>query len=307
MQIPAELVRELRDKTGAGMMDCKKALIESEGDMEAAVDVLRKKGLAAAAKKASRVASEGVVAAHVAAGSAALVEVNCETDFVAKTPEFKEFAGRVAETVNGKDPQDVEGALLLPGEGGIPLGEMLNEKVAKIGEKISFRRFARFALPAGVRGVLVPYIHAGGKIGVLVELLGAGADDPEFAALAKDMAMQVAAANPLYISRQDVPADVIEREKSIYREQALASGKPEKILDRIAEGKLGKYYEDFCLVEQAFIKDPDRRVKDLLKETAAKRGIEVRVARFARFQVGEGLAKRSDDLATEVAKQLNRG
>jgi elongation factor Ts len=307
MQISAELVRELREKTGAGMMDCKKALTESGGDLEAAVDVLRKKGLAAAAKKASRIASEGVVAAHVAAGSAALVEVNCETDFVAKTPEFREFVGRVAGMVNGKDPKGVAEALLLAGEGGIPLGEMLNEKVAKIGEKISFRRFVRFALPAGARGVLVPYIHAGGKIGVLVELLGAGADDPEFAALAKDMAMQVAAANPLYIDRQDVPADVIEREKSIYREQALASGKPEKILDRIAEGKLGKYFEDFCLVEQPFIKDPDHRVRDLLKETAARRGIEVRVAQFARFQVGEGLAKRSDDLAAEVAKQLGQG
>jgi elongation factor Ts len=307
MQISAELVRELREKTGAGMMDCKKALTESRGDMEAAVDVLRKKGLAAAAKKASRIASEGVVAAHVAADSAALVEVNCETDFVAKTPEFREFVGRIAGMVNGKNPKGVAEALLLPGEGGIPLGEILNEKVAKIGEKISFRRFVRFALPAGARGVLVPYIHAGGKIGVLVELLGAGADDPEFAALAKDMAMQVAAANPLYIDRQDVPADVIAREKSIYREQAIASGKPEKILDRIAEGKLGKYYEDFCLVEQAFIKDPDRRVRDLLKETAAKRGIEVRVGRFARFQVGEGLAKRSDDLAAEVAKQLGQG
>jgi elongation factor Ts len=307
MHISAELVRELREKTGAGMMDCKKALTESGGDLEAAVDVLRKKGLAAAAKKASRIASEGVVAAHVAAGSAALVEVNCETDFVAKTPEFREFVGRVAGMVNGKDPKGVAEALLLAGEGGIPLGEMLNEKVAKIGEKISFRRFVRFALPAGARGVLVPYIHAGGKIGVLVELLGAGADDPEFAALAKDMAMQVAAANPLYIDRQDVPADVIEREKSIYREQALASGKPEKILDRIAEGKLGKYFEDFCLVEQPFIKDPDRRVRDLLKETAARRGIEVRVAQFARFQVGEGLAKRSDDLAAEVAKQLGQG
>jgi elongation factor Ts len=306
MHISAELVRELREKTGAGMMDCKKALTESGGDLEAAVDVLRKKGLAAAAKKASRIASEGVVAAHVAAGSAALVEVNCETDFVAKTSEFREFVGRVAGMVNGKDPKGVAEALLLAGEGGIPLGEMLNEKVAKIGEKISFRRFVRFALPAGARGVLVPYIHAGGKIGVLVELLGAGADDPEFAALAKDMAMQVAAANPLYIDRQDVPADVIVREKSIYREQALASGKPEKILDRIAEGKLGKYFEDFCLVEQPFIKDPDRRVRDLLKEAAARRGIEVRVARFARFQVGEGLAKRSDDLAAEVAKQLGQ-
>ena len=307
MQIPAELVRELREKTGAGMMDCKKALSESGGSLEDAVDVLRKKGLAAAAKKASRIASEGVVAAHVAPGSAALVEVNCETDFVAKTEDFQEFVRRIAATVNGKDPKDVSDALLLPGDGGVSLADMLNEKVAKIGEKISFRRFTRLALPAGVRGVTVPYIHAGGKIGVLVELLGAGADDVEFGALAKDMAMQIAAANPLYVSREEVPAEAIEREKAIYREQALAAGKPEKILNRIAEGKLEKYYADFCLVEQAFIKDPDRRVKDLLDEMAGKRGVDVRVGRFSRFQVGEGLAKRPDDLAAEVAKQLERG
>ena len=307
MRIPAELVRELREKTGAGMMDCKKALSESGGSLEDAVDVLRKKGLAAAAKKASRIASEGVVAAHVAPGSAALVEVNCETDFVAKTEDFQEFVRRIAATVNGKDPKGVSEALLLPGVGGVSLADMLNEKVAKIGEKISFRRFARIALPADVRGVIVPYIHAGGKIGVLVELLGAGADDVEFGALAKDMAMQIAAANPLFVSREEVSAEVIEREKAIYREQALAAGKPEKILNRIAEGKLEKYYADFCLVEQAFIKDPDRRVKDLLGEMAGKKGVDVRVGRFARFQVGEGLAKRIDDLAGEVAKQLERG
>jgi len=307
MRIPAELVRELREKTGAGMMDCKKALSESGGSLEDAVDVLRKKGLAAAAKKASRIASEGVVAAHVAPGSAALVEVNCETDFVAKTEDFQEFVRRIAATVNGRDPEDVSDALLLPGDGGVSLADMLNEKVAKIGEKISFRRFARIALPADVRGVIVPYIHAGGKIGVIVELLGAGADDVEFGALAKDMAMQIAAANPLYVSREEVPAEVIEREKAIYREQALAAGKPEKILSRIAEGKLEKYYADFCLVEQAFIKDPDRRVKDLLGEMAGKKGVDVRVGRFARFQVGEGLARRIDDLAGEVAKQLERG
>ncbi|MGA6992756.1 MAG: translation elongation factor Ts [Candidatus Deferrimicrobiaceae bacterium] len=307
MQITAEMVRELREKTGAGMMDCKKALTESGGDTEAAVDVLRKKGLAAAAKKASRIASEGTVTAHVAAESATLVEINCETDFVAKTDDFQEFARQVAATVNGKGPKDVEESLLLPGEGGVPLGTMLNEKVAKIGEKISFRRFARFALPAGASGVAVPYIHAGGKIGVLVELLGAGPDDAEFVALGKDMAMQVAAANPLYVSREDVPMAAVEREKVIYREQALAAGKPEKILDRIAEGKLEKYYGDFCLLEQSFIKDPERTVNALLKEMAAKSGVAVRVARFARFQVGEGMEKRSDDLAAEVAKQLNRG
>ncbi|HEU5360858.1 MAG TPA: translation elongation factor Ts [Candidatus Deferrimicrobiaceae bacterium] len=306
MQITAEMVRELREKTGAGMMDCKKALTESGGDMETAVDVLRKKGLAAAAKKASRIASEGVVAAHVAPGSAALVEVNCETDFVAKTDDFREFVRTVAAAVNEKGPKDVEEALLLPGQGGVPLGEVVNEKVAKIGEKISFRRFVRFTLPAETKGVVVPYIHAGGKIGVLVELLGAGPDDAEFVALAKDMAMQVAAANPLYVSRQEVPAATIEREKAIYREQALAAGKPEKILDRIAEGKLEKYYGDFCLLEQDFIKDPDRKVRDLLKAMAEKRGVDVRVSRFARFQVGEGLEKRSDDLASEVAKQLGQ-
>ncbi|MGA7104019.1 MAG: translation elongation factor Ts [Candidatus Deferrimicrobiaceae bacterium] len=307
MQITAEMVRELREKTGAGMMDCKKALTESGGDTEAAVDVLRKKGLAAAAKKSSRIASEGTVTAYVAADSATLVEINCETDFVAKTDDFQEFARQVAATVNGKGPKDVEESLLLPGEGGVPLGTVLNEKVAKIGEKISFRRFARFALPAGASGVTVPYIHAGGKIGVLVELLGAGLDDAEFVALGKDMAMQVAAGNPLYVSREDVPLAAVEREKAIYREQALAAGKPEKILDRIAEGKLEKYYGDFCLLEQSFIKDPERTVNDLLKEMAAKRGVAVRIGRFARFQVGEGLTKRSDDLAAEVAKQLNRG
>lgn len=307
MQIKAEMVRELREKTGAGMMDCKRALAESEGNMETAVDILRKKGLAAAAKKSSRIASEGAVAAHVAPGSATLVEVNCETDFVAKTDDFQEFVRQVARAVDGKGPKDVEESLLLPGEGGVPLGTMLNEKVAKIGEKISFRRFERFALPADAKGVLVSYIHAGGKIGVVVEILGAGRDDAEILALGKDMAMQIAAANPLYVSREDVPAAAIEREKAIYREQALAAGKPEKILDRIAEGKLEKYYGDFCLEEQAFIRDPERRVKDLLKEMAAKKNVDVRIGRFARFQVGEGLAKRSDNLAAEVAKQLEQG
>ena len=307
MQITAEMVRELREKTGAGMMDCKRALSESDGEMEAAVDVLRKKGLAAAAKKSSRIASEGVVAAHVTEGSATLVEVNCETDFVAKTNDFQTFVMQVAEVVNEKGPKDVEEALHLPGEGGVPIADMLNEKVAKIGEKISFRRFARFALSPGARGVIVPYIHAGGKIGVVVELLGAGPDDGEFRALGKDMAMQVAAANPLFISRGEIPAAAIEREKAIYREQALAAGKPEKILDRIAEGKLEKFYGDFCLVEQAFIRDPERRVGDLLKEMAGNKGADVRVGRFARFQVGEGLEKRSDDLASEVAKQLGQG
>lgn len=307
MQITPEMVRDLREKTGAGMMDCKKALTESGGEMEAAVDVLRKKGLAAAAKKASRIASEGAVAAHVGGSSAALVEVNCETDFVAKTGEFQDFVRELAALVEAKGPGDVEEALRLPFAGTGTLGDALTGKVAKIGEKISFRRFARFAVPAGQTGVLAPYIHAGGKIGVLVELLGAAPEDPESAALGKDLAMQVAAANPAYVARGDVPEEAVAREKAIYREQALAAGKPEKILDRIAEGKLEKFYGDVCLVEQAFIRDPDRKVGSLLEEMASKAGRSVRVGRFVRFQVGEGLEKRSHDLASEVARQLDKG
>ena len=303
MQIRPEMVRELREKTGAGMMDCKKALAEAGGSMEQAIDNLRKKGLAAAAKKASRIASDGAVAAHVDGGAGALVEINCETDFVAKTEVFQEFVREVAALVHARAPRDVEAALALPvGEG--TLSDRLTGKVAKIGEKISFRRFVRYAVAAGARGAVVPYIHAGGKIGVLVELHGAGANNAEFVALGKDLAMQVAAANPAYATREEVPADVIAREKAIYRDQALAAGKPEKILDKIAEGKLEKFYGDFCLVEQAFIKDPDRKVKDLLKGASAKFGTEVRVIGFARFQVGEGLERRSDDLAAEVARQL---
>jgi elongation factor Ts len=306
MQITSDMVKDLREKTGAGLMDCKTALAAAAGDMEKAIDHLRKKGLAAAAKRASRIASEGSVSAHVEGKSGALVEVNCETDFVAKTDDFAGLVKEIASLVNLKAPRDVEEALLLPAGGGT-LSEKLTEKVAKIGEKLSFRRFARFEVPAGTPGIVVPYIHAGGKIGVLVELSGSGPGNAGAASLAKDLAMQVAAANPAYVRREDVPADVVEREKSIYRDQARASGKPDKILEKIADGKLEKYFGDFCLVEQAFIKDPDRKVGQLLAEAGKAAGAEISVRRFVRFQVGEGLEKRSSDLATEVAKQLGQG
>jgi len=307
MQITSGMVKELREKTGAGLMDCKAALTASVGDMEAAIDHLRKKGLAAAAKKSSRIASEGVVCAHVEGNSGALVEVNCETDFVARTDDFAGLAKEIAALVNAKAPRDVDEALLLPAGGGGHLGEKLVEAVAKIGEKVSFRRFARLEPPAGTPGVVVPYIHAGGKIGVLVAVSGADRSNAAVAALAKDLAMQVAAANPSFVGRNDVPAAVIEREKSIYREQAKASGKPDKILDKIADGKLEKFFGDFCLVEQAFIKDPDRKVSQLLAEAGKAAGAPIAVSAFARFQVGEGMEKRPDDLAAEVAKQLGQG
>jgi elongation factor Ts len=299
------MVRDLRERTGAGMMDCKRALAEAGGDMDKATDVLRRKGLAAAAKKSSRIASEGVVAAHVDAAAGSLVEINCETDFVAKTDELQAFAKEIAFLVHAKGPASVEEALALPmGDG--TLSDMLTGKVARIGEKVSFRRFTRFALPAGEKGVIASYIHAGGKIGVLVEIRGAGGDASESAALAKDLAMQVAAANPSYVAREEIPPETIDREKAVYREQALAAGKPEKVVDRIAEGKLEKYYTEVCLIDQDFIKDPDRKVKDLLGATSARAGTEFRVSRFVRFQVGEGMEKRSSDLAAEVAKQIGR-
>jgi elongation factor Ts len=306
MQITSEMVRDLREKTGAGLMDCKTALAAAGGDMEKAIDNLRTKGLAAAAKKSSRIASEGLVCADVAGSSGTLVEVNCETDFVAKTEDFAALVREVAALVNLKAPRDVEEALLLQAGGGT-LSEKLTEAVARIGEKLSFRRFARFEVPDGTPGLIVPYIHAGGKIGVLVRLEGAGPKSAEAAALAKDLAMQVAAANPVYVNRKDVPPSVVEHEKAIYREQAKASGKPEKILDKIAEGKLEKYYGDFCILEQAFIKDPDRKVGQLLAEAGKAAGAEIVLTAFVRFQVGEGLEKRSDDLAAEVAKQLGQG
>ncbi len=305
MQITSEMVKELREKTGAGLMDCKAALASAGGEMEKAIDNLRTKGLAAAAKKSSRIASEGLVCAHVEGNSGTLVEVNCETDFVAKTEEFAGLVREVAALVNLKGPKDVDEALLLPAGGGT-LGEKLTERVAKIGERISFRRFARFEVGKDAPGMIVPYIHAGGKIGVLVALSGTGPENAGAAALAKDLAMQVAAANPVYVSRKDVPASVVEHEKSIYREQAKASGKPEKILDKIAEGKLEKYFGDFCIIEQAFIKDPDRKVGTLLAEAGKAAGVEVRLESFVRYQVGEGLEKRSTDLAAEVAKQLGQ-
>jgi len=304
MEITSGMVKELREKTGVGLMDCKAALTSAGGDMEKAIDALRTKGLAAAAKKSSRIASEGLVVAHVEDNCGTLVEINCETDFVAKNAEFMALAKDIATQVNTKAPVDVEEALQLQISDST-LEELITEKIAKIGEKLSFRRFERFTVPKG-GGLIVPYIHMGGKIGVLVALEGAGPDNDAVALLAKDIAMQVAAANPTYVCRDEVPASVIEHEKSIYKEQARVSGKPDKILDKIAEGKLEKFFGDFCIIEQAFIKDPDKKVGQLLAEAGKAAGKNITIKSFARFQVGEGMEKRSDDLAAEVAKQIER-
>lgn len=311
MAITAQMVKELREKTGAGMMDCKKALTETNGDMEAAVTYLREKGLAAAAKKAGRVAAEGLVGIHVAGGVAAMVEVNCETDFVARNEEFQalvqDLAEHVAKKAPGKVRADEEGAgealLEQPFEKNPEkkVGEVVAEKIATIGENIGVRRLVRFE-GGDVYG---EYIHGGVSIGALVELKLSDkgkAGDEKVQALARDLAMHVASEAPLALRREEVPADVIAKERSIYKQQALDQGKPENIVDKIVEGRLQKFYAESCLLEQQFIKDPDVKVQKLVQTVGKEVGTEIEVVRYARFKVGEGIEKREDNLVDEVKK-----
>jgi elongation factor Ts len=289
MSITAEVVRQLREETGAGMMDCKAALVEATGDMAKAREVLRKKGLAAAAKKASRAATDGAIGSHIAADgrTGVIVEVNCETDFVAKTADFQSLVRSVAEHVAKNAPADVAALLEQPLAGGQTVAQAVQEKIAFLKENMVIRRFARFELAAGASGLVAAYIHPpAAKVGVLVELLAESADAATLQALAKDVAMHVAAASPaiaLFVSKDEVPADVIEKEKEIYRAQALSSGKPANVVDKIAEGKVREYYSTFCLLEQPFIREPKTTVGQHLKG-------KVRVQRFARLRLGEDAA-----------------
>lgn len=289
-QITAALVKELRERTGAGMMDCKKALTAVEGDMDKAIDFLREKGLAAAAKKAGRIAAEGVVGSFVSADGkiGAIVEVNCESDFVAKTDGFKALVEKIAAHIVATKPADVE-ALLASELDGQTVEALVTASVAKIGEKISVRRFALYEAP---EGVVAAYIHGGGKIGVIVELKGGNAE------LGKDVAMHVAAANPSYLERSQVPAAELEHEKEVLSEQAKNEGKPEKIIEKMVMGRINKYYKEVCLVDQEFVKDPDQTVGKLVKAAGAE------VLAFSRFQLGEGIEKKQEDFAAEVMSQI---
>lgn len=285
-QITAALVKELREITGAGMMDCKKALVECDGDKEKAIDYLREKGIAKAAKKAGRIASEGVVAAAVAGNTACIVEVNSETDFVAKNENFQNLVKKIAEHIVATKPADLE-TLMASQLDGKTVETVMTEAVASIGEKLSLRRFEVYT---SEDGKLATYIHMGGKIGVIVEL--SGGDDT----LGKDVAMQIAAARPQCISRADVDQEALAHEREVLRKQALEEGKPEKIVEKMVDGRINKYYKEVCLVEQEFVKDSDKTIKDILG------GTEVR--RFARFEMGEGLEKKNEDFAAEVAAQI---
>ena len=290
--ITASMVKELRTTTGAGMMDCKKALVEAGGDVAKAVDILREKGLSQAAKKASRIAAEGAVVSYIADNGkvGAVVEVNCETDFVGKNENFQELARSIAKHVVETNPTDVE-ALLASKMNDKTVKEIVTEAVANMGENISIRRFVRYE---SKEGEVFSYIHGAGKIGVLVEMKGTDAE------LGKDISMQVAATNPSYMDRSEVSDEELEHEKNVLREQARNEGKPDAIIEKMVLGRVNKYYKEVCLVDQPFIKDGDISISKLLKSKGAE------IVRFTRFQLGEGIEKKQDNLAEEVAKQINQ-
>lgn len=287
--ITASAVKDLREKTGVGMMEAKKALEEADGDFEKAVDILRKKGLSAAAKKATRIASEGMIASSVKNGkTGVLIEVNSETDFVAKNPEFQDFAKSLAEIVADQKPADMQALsqLSIKGEN---IEARRNGLVQKIGENISIRRFVTYDTTSEI----AVYLH-GNRIGVMVDFAGGNEQ------LGKDIAMHIAAANPQFLNRETVPSDVLARERAVYEAQAKESGKPAAVIGKIVEGKIEKFYSDNCLVDQVYIKDPDGKlkIKDFLKKSGAA------VNRFVRYQLGEGIEKKKENFADEVAAQL---
>ncbi len=290
--VTASLVKELREKTGAGMMECKKVLTETDGDMEKAAELLRERGITKAAKKSSRIAAEGLVVAYVSEDqkTGAVVEVNAETDFVAKNEEFKSFANDVAVLVVKENPANVEELLNLKwlNDSTKTVSEVLTDKIATIGENMSIRRFVRFTS----NGLIQKYIHGEGKIGVLVSMEGGNEE------VAKDICMQIAAARPEYLDRDAVPEERVSKEMEILKAQAMNEGKPAAIAEKMVQGRIGKFYGEICLVDQPFVKDPNIKVSDLLSSKNAK------VIEFARIERGEGLEKREENFAEEVAKQI---
>jgi elongation factor Ts len=302
MAITASMVKELRDKTNAGMMDCKKALIETNGDIEKAIDYLREKGLSQVAKKSGRIAAEGLTTAFISADNkkGVVLEVNSETDFVAKNEEFKNFVQEVAQAVVENDPADMDALKAVVLSGGKNVQDTLTDKIAKIGENMSLRRFGEAKVE---NGVVVGYIHGGGKISVVVALESEG-DKEALSVLGKDLAMQVAAMNPKYISTDDVDADFIAHEREILIAQALNEGKPQNIVEKMVEGRLQKELKEVCLLEQAFVKDSDMTVKKVISETAKKLGKDIKVSKVLRYEVGEGIEKKSENFAEEVSKQM---
>ena len=292
MAISAKDVMALREKTGAGVMDCKKALTDADGDMNKAADLLRERGIAKADKKASRIAAEGIVACYIEGNVGVLIELNCESDFVAKNPQFLEIANECAKVVLACNPADVEALLACNTAANGTVEEFLKSKIAVIGEKIAVRRFVRYES----EGFLESYIHLGGKLGVILDMAGEATDAAK--EVAHDVTLQIAFTKPAYLVKDEVPADVIENEKSVLLNQALNEGKPQAIAEKMVFGRIKKFYEENCLLEQAFIKDDSKKICELLK------GANASIAKFAFFVMGEGLEKKSEDLSEEVAKQV---
>ena len=299
--ITAQSVKELREKTGAGMMDCKKALTASEGDMEKAIEILREKGLAAAAKKAGRIAAEGIVKTYISEDgkSAGIVELNCETDFVAANEEFVNFATRLAEMASVTAAKNVEEFVAEKFDAENTVSEALTALIAKLGENMTVRRFDKFNV---ANGVVESYIHGGGRIGVVVELNCEADNTAVLKEVAKDVCMQVAAANPSFLSREDVDTEELEKEKEIYRVQALNEGKPENIVEKMVMGRIQKYYKEVCLLDQAWVKDGDKSISKYLQEKSKEVGSPITINKFVRFERGDGIEKAEDNFAEEVAK-----
>ena len=301
MNFTAKDVQSLRERTGCGMMDCKKALTEADGDMEKAIELLREKGLAAAAKKAGRIAAEGLVVSVVddAKKVGVVLEVNAETDFVAKNAEFVSFVNAIAQTVIDENPADVDALAECKLAGGNDtVADVLREKILTIGENMKIRRFVRFD------GDLVSYVHGDGRIGVMVKFDTDLAGKPEFTACAKDVAMQIAAANPQYLNRDAVPAETIAKEKEILTVQAMNEGKPANIAEKMVAGRINKFFKEVCLLDQEFIKDGDLTVAKYVANVAKELGGKIEIVDFARFEKGEGLEKRNDNFADEVANMI---
>ncbi len=306
-EITAAMVKELRETTSAGMLDCKKALTEANGNMEAAVDWLRKKGLASAAKKASRIAAEGLVAVAVDGNKGAVVEVNSETDFVAKNEIFQEYVKDAATVALMKDGDVCEMKKFDCPKCGKTFEERLTDMIAKIGENMNLRRAQMITVN---EGIVSDYVHSAtipgvGKIGVLVALESKG-DKAKLAELGKHIAMHIAASRPQFLTIADVDQTSIDHERGIYAEQARATGKPENIIEKMVEGRIKKYYDEVVLEEQAYIMDPDKKVKDVVAEAAKELGTDIKLTEFVCFKLGEGLQKREEDFAAEVAAQLNK-
>jgi len=301
--ITASMVKDLRERTGAGMMDCKKALNECQGDIEKAIEHLREKGLAAAAKKAGRVASEGLVRTYVSEDKkeASIIEVNCETDFVSVNESFVEFADNVAKQSASTTAADIDSFVeeAYAADPAVTVKGAITNLIAKLGENMNVRRFKRLTVE---NGVIESYIHGGGRIGVLVKVECGKADDI-LSVIAKDVAMQVAATNPLFLSRNDVDNETLEKEKEIYRIQALNEGKPENIVEKMTMGRMQKYYKENCLLEQVWVKDADYTITKYLQEKSKAIGSEITVTEFVRFERGEGIEKKEENFAEEVQKQ----